>query len=425
MKKHYTLFVVVAMIVSAGLFLGFSNSDNPRGKASFDYAGPSMDAGKVTTETETDNQNGVIYYTDNFDGANDTNALKARDYQVYYRGSGPQGGAATWFQGNSTVFPAFNGPTSGYVGANYQVVTGFNNIDSWLVLPDLEVFAGDVISFRCRSVTPNPFPDSVRVMYNASGGSTPESTGWVELGRFLCADDGNWELKSFVAPSYGFFSRFAIRYCVVDGGPLGDNSNYIGIDALEVSGQGTLPVELSSFSSVILANSVQLNWTTVAELNNYGFDIERRSGETWNKIGFVDGNGTTNEVINYSFTDRNLGVGSYSYRLKQIDFNGTETFHYLSGEVLIGVPSVYELSQNYPNPFNPGTKINYQIPTDGRVNISVFDNSGREVANLVNEFKTAGYYTADFNASSLSSGVYFYRITSGNFSAVKKMMLVK
>src|SRR5438552_4720040 len=77
--------------------------------------------------------NNTVIYTDDFNGANDTTALKARGYKVWYRGGGPQGTFATWFQGDPTVFPAFNGPTNGYVAANYLVVTGTNNIDSWLV----------------------------------------------------------------------------------------------------------------------------------------------------------------------------------------------------------------------------------------------------------------------------------------------------
>jgi hypothetical protein len=91
----------------------------------------------------------------------------------------------------------------------------------------------------------------------------------------------------------------------------------------------------------------------------------------------------------------------------------------------LAFPGKYELAQNYPNPFNPSTNINYQLPQDGNVNISIFDNSGKEVKSLISEYKPAGYYTINFNAFSLSSGIYFYRILSGDFIAVKKMMLVK
>src|SRR6266498_5300047 len=123
-------------------------------------------------------------YTDDFDAANDTTALKARGYKPYYRGNGPQGSTATWFQGNSGVFPAFNGPATGYVAANYNVVTGTNNIDSWLVFPRLGtgIIAGDSLYFRSRAPLNSTFPDSIRVMYSA-GDSIPEGS-WTELGRF-------------------------------------------------------------------------------------------------------------------------------------------------------------------------------------------------------------------------------------------------
>lgn len=89
------------------------------------------------------------------------------------------------------------------------------------------------------------------------------------------------------------------------------------------------------------------------------------------------------------------------------------------------VPAAFSLSQNYPNPFNPVTSIKFNIPVTGLVKLSVFDITGREVATLVNNEMNAGIYTADFDASNLSSGIYFYRLTSGNFNETKKMILVK
>ncbi|HMQ70590.1 MAG TPA: choice-of-anchor J domain-containing protein [Ignavibacteria bacterium] len=428
MKKIY---FVLFTFLSLGVFLGFTNSDNPKNGSKF-FNGSEQDVKHSEQLSNDNNINPVsasgapIYYFDNFDGANDTTSLKARDYLVYYRGSGPQGLTPTWFQGNSTVFPAYNGPDTGYIAANFNVVTNTNNIDSWLVLPDLTVFTGDVIRFQCRSVTSNPFPDSVRVMYNDQNGTTPESPGWVELGRFLATPSGNWEQKSFIAPTFGTNTRFAIRYTVVNGGPFGDNSNFIGIDELTVEGQGLLPVELSSFVSVVTNNNVTLNWSTASETNNSGFDIERSNatGE-WSKAGSVTGNGTTELTSNYSFTDRNLNSGIYNYRLKQIDYNGNFEYFNLSNEVNVGVPSQFELSQNYPNPFNPSTSINFELPFDGKVSLKVFDMSGKEVSTLVNEVKAAGYYTYSFNASGLTSGIYFYTLNSNNFSSTKKMLLIK
>ncbi|HMS34657.1 MAG TPA: T9SS type A sorting domain-containing protein [Ignavibacteria bacterium] len=191
-----------------------------------------------------------------------------------------------------------------------------------------------------------------------------------------------------------------------------------------------LPVELSSFSSAVNKNIVELNWATTQETNNMGFEIERKSNSSqssgeWKNIGNVSGNGTSSSVHNYSFTDRNLSTGNYSYRLKQIDFNGNFEYFNLQNEVNIGIPSVFSLSQNYPNPFNPATTINFDLPVDSKVNIKLFDISGREAATVINEFKTAGYHTVNFNASGLTSGVYFYNLTGANFSVTRKMLLVK
>jgi len=187
-----------------------------------------------------------------------------------------------------------------------------------------------------------------------------------------------------------------------------------------------LPVELSSFTSVINRNSVELNWTTSSEVNNSGFDVERKSGSSeWTRIGFIAGNGNITTPVSYSFTDRGLNPGVYSYRLKQTDFNGNYEYFNLSSEINIGIPAEYSLSQNYPNPFNPTTSIDYQLPADGIVSITLFDISGKEISKLVNEVKSAGYYSVNLNASSFSSGIYFYTITAGNFVNTKKLMLVK
>jgi hypothetical protein len=191
----------------------------------------------------------VPFYTDNFDGANDTTALKNRGYKVYYRGTGPQGTAPIWFQGNPSVFTALNGPTNGYVASNYLSVTGANTIDNWLVLPALDIQTGDSLVFWSRSPDDSQYPDSIRVMYSAAGDSIPEATTWIELGRFKVSTSG-WQRRSFGAPSAGSTGRFAIRYRVEDGGPSGSNSNYIGIDALTVERVATTPVFAASPTSV-------------------------------------------------------------------------------------------------------------------------------------------------------------------------------
>jgi hypothetical protein len=186
-----------------------------------------------------------------------------------------------------------------------------------------------------------------------------------------------------------------------------------------------LPVELVSFTATQNGNNVDLTWTTSGENNNYGFSVERNSSSVWNEIGFVAGKGTVNTPSHYEFTDRKLSSGILRYRLKQIDFNGNFEYFDLSEAVTIGVPDKFFLEQNYPNPFNPVTTIAYGIPQAGNVKLKVFDMSGREIKTLINEFKDAGYYTAKFDASGLASGAYIYRIESGNYVSVKKMILIK
>lgn len=200
------------------------------------------------------------------------------------------------------------------------------------------------------------------------------------------------------------------------------------IGADETGNTAPLPVELASFNSLVIKNEVILDWITTSELNNSGFEIERMSviNNQWNKAGFVNGNGTTSEIRKYKFNDKNLQTGRYKYRLKQIDYNGNFEYFNLNNEVEVGIPDKYNLSQNYPNPFNPETKIDYNIPAEVKINLRIYDITGREVANIINnEVQSAGYYTVKINASGLSSGIYFYRLTAGEFVMSKRMLLVK
>ncbi len=187
-----------------------------------------------------------------------------------------------------------------------------------------------------------------------------------------------------------------------------------------------LPVSLSSINYNLSGRNVKLNWVTESEQNNLGFDVERKQGEEWMKVGFVNGQGTKNTPTSYAFEDRNLNSGKYLYRLKQVDVNGNYEYFDLQSAVEVGVPSKYSLGQNYPNPFNPVTKINFDLPEDSRITMVVYDVTGREVAKIVNnEFRKAGYHTIQFNGSSFASGVYFYSISTESYVMTKKMLLIK
>ena len=186
-----------------------------------------------------------------------------------------------------------------------------------------------------------------------------------------------------------------------------------------------LPVELSSFSVVVLDNGVKLNWRTETEVNNYGFEILRQAqDDTWQVLGFVEGYGNSNSPKNYSFIDKNVSSGKISYRLKQIDTDGQFEYSKII-EVDFGSPIKFELSQNYPNPFNPSTTIRFTLPQAGNVKLTVYNLLGEEVAQLVNEFKEAGVHTINFNASGLNSGVYIYKLEANGLVQTRKMTLLK
>jgi len=192
-----------------------------------------------------------------------------------------------------------------------------------------------------------------------------------------------------------------------------------------------LPVTLSSFSASVNSNNVSLKWVTSNEINNSGFDVERSEGTSnqYTKIGFVKGNGTKETSSEYTFTDNKLNSGKYQYRLKQLDLNGNFEYHNLTQSIEVALPSKIELAQNYPNPFNPSTKIDFTLPSNSKVKISIFDMTGKEVAVALNDTRSAGYHTIQFNASNLSSGVYFYKLdissNEQNISLLKKMVLIK
>ena len=205
-----------------------------------------------------------------------------------------------------------------------------------------------------------------------------------------------------------------------------------------------LPVQLTSFTALLNNNSVNLNWKTATEVNNYGFEIQRTtplpppsegggdevgggSESKWVKIGFITGSGTSNSPKEYSFTDDKVTTGNYKYRLKQIDNDGR--FEY-SDEVEVNVTKAaadFALQQNYPNPFNPSTLINYTLPQEGHVVLKLYDILGKEVATLVDKQQSAG--THSFRLSSdgfnLAAGVYVYELQSGSFTDTKKMLLLK
>jgi len=196
---------------------------------------------------------------------------------------------------------------------------------------------------------------------------------------------------------------------------------------IENLGYSPLPVELTSFTSKVLKSGViKLDWRTETEVDNYGFNIERSINEgEWKTMGFVEGNGNSNSPKEYSYTDNDLFAGGskFQYRLKQVDTDGQ--FEYSDVVEVEIVPTKFELSQNYPNPFNPSTTIRFSLPKETQLKINIYNTLGELVETLAEGTFEAGYHKVTFNASSLSSGAYIYRLESSEFMQVKKMLFLK
>ena len=212
-------------------------------------------------------------------------------------------------------------------------------------------------------------------------------------------------------------------------------TNVVNIDGIRVATSwafAPLPVELTSFTVLAIDDQIQLKWKTATEINSYGFEVERLQNskiaglQNWEKIGFVEGHGNSNSEKKYDFIDKNVLSGNkYSYRLKEINTDGSFKYSKVV-EVNFSVPSEFNLSQNYPNPFNPVTNIKFEFDKNTKARLTVYDVLGNKVADLFNGRVERGRrYKVKFDGSSLSSGVYYYKLTGNNKTEIKKMILLK
>ena len=353
------------------------------------------------------------YASQDFEAANDAfDCQAADDFTVpapgwsidqvvvsgqYSAGGGPAAGFNVYFYSNSSGLPG----TLVYTGLSQAFV--FNGTDLFTItLATPAVLTPGVywVSVQCRM----DFTPAGQWYWNQVGGSYPSVAAWQNPGGGFATACSAWGNIQTCIQAAGTDQSFALY-------------------------GGTIPVELSSFTASANVGVAELQWTTATETNNQGFEVQRSNGSEFITIGFVEGHGTTTETQTYSYSDRTVNVGTYSYRLKQVDFDGT--FEYSSiVEVNVPAPVEFGLEQNYPNPFNPSTKISFRLKVDSKVNLTVFDVLGQEIASLVNGNLVAGGHSVNFDASSLNSGVYLYRIEAtgvdgSNFIDMKKMILTK
>jgi hypothetical protein len=221
-------------------------------------------------------------------------------------------------------------------------------------------------------------------------------------------------------------SNFCIRFTGDDVSGSGSRDQF-AVDALSMSAQIALPVELISFEAVSESDAVLLSWSTASETNNAGFEVQHRiSGQTqWNRLDFVDGDGSTLETQAYQYRANNLPAGTHAFRLKQVDFDGA--FEYSQTvEVTLDVPGTHVLSGAYPNPFNPSATFSITVPVEQQIQVTLHDVSGRLVQTLYQGTVPAHQqHGISIDGSGLSSGVYLYRATGKNFTQSRTVTLQK
>ena len=323
--------------------------------------------------------------------AADTGTYAFGDSNTYVKPDGTQGAISV----SVTAFPNTNAPGD----PNHIAINGY-----YLITP-----SGPLTATLCLSYT----SAEVRAGQNESNFTLWHFDGasWTDQGAVLKDPVNNWVEQVGI-------SNFSPWTIAESGSPL--------------------PITLASFTAMPLQQhgAVTLTWKTISETDNLGFYVERSDGmpTAFKTIpnSFIPGNGTTLQQHQYSWTDNGLVAGSYFYRLKQVDRDGS--VHYseaLAITVLMGAmtdhtPAAFSLGQNYPNPFNPSTEIRFSVETAGRATLRVYTIAGQEVATLFDGVAQPGqYYSAKLDGSRLASGTYIYRVESAGRSDMKKMVLLK
>jgi len=395
------------------------------------------------------NDNNVIYYKSSFsESAPPTNVINTGNHPTYkFTLTHTSGRQIIIFGVHFTSSTATNPQLKRYTEA-----TAIRSITSGLTNGEFFIALGDFNIANANEVVPSTSNGAFKTLVNtSSSGYFIDPAGFTGSGDW----SGSTGLRTFDLLGGGFISRFDLmlnsQSVVTSGGveyrigtfTIAGNTNGTlgGVPTNYITASDHLPVyadyyfyeipapvELSSFNGVLSGYQVDLHWRTETEVNNYGFNIERSSsslGTSWETIGFVNGNGNSNSPKFYNFTDKDIQIsGTYNYRLKQTDNDGTFDYSKVVS-VDVSMPGSYYLSQNYPNPFNPETKIDFNIPEKQMVTLRVYNTLGEQVADLINEEKDAGSYSVTFDASNLPSGIYIYRLTAQKTVLNNKMTVLK
>lgn len=265
------------------------------------------------------------------------------------------------------------------------------------------------------TVTPSGFPAGATVTFDVQVSGTATVTQSVSGGVLtLTASGGAGRTTATVTATDGTTST----------------------DPITIAFDEQVPVELASFVGEMVENQVVLNWATASQTNNAGFRVLRSTDQATFEVvsDLIDGAGTTDALMSYSFTDETLPAAELVfYVLEQIDLDGTihrsNPIEVLLGARFLDLPTEFA-SAVYPNPFNPSTTVSYDLPAEAQVSIVIYDAIGQEIRQLVNDVHSVGRYSVQWDARdnfgrSVGSGVYIAKIKAGQFSATQKMLLLK
>jgi len=240
--------------------------------------------------------------------------------------------------------------------------------------------------------------------------------------------------------------RLHINFWLQNGNPPADNKDAeLIISSVNFTPQqAPLSVMLNKFTGAVINNMVTLNWTTMSEINNSYWNIYRSPSQNFGQAIIlneekIQGQGTTSDATNYTYHDDFINNNKlYFYWIESINYSGNSV---LFGPISVLIEEhehntpplniTSGLYQNYPNPFNPTTTISYQINQSGKVALSIYNIKGEKIKTLINEFKQTGKHAVvwngkDNNGKTVSSGVYFYKLSiNGKSKAIKKCLLLK
>lgn len=351
--------------------------------------------------------------------------------KIYYNtvylsgtGSSPRGSAALYISSNCTNVEAKNNIFVNTRNESPYVASAIYDYGSGSLTSDYNDLYYEPSTYNCL-VRVGMTKYNTLASWQATG---KDLHSYNEMPHFASTDlHLNWGYATMIdghaTPIAGITTDF-------DGEPRNALTPDIGADEGVV-----VPVELTSFTANANGAEVILNWSTATELNNYGFEIQRKAfGGEFATVAFVKGQGTTTQQNQYTFAEQNLDEGKYFYRLKQMDYGGQFSYSQIV-EVDVRMLDNYTLEQNYPNPFNPTTTIGYVLQEKSNARLTLLNSLGEEIAVLVNEEQDKGYHKVEFNSANLSSGVYFYQMLvsalqskdgkAGAFVQTKKMILLR